>query len=101
MPFQIILMYNVQIYNVLNARYRRKLFYISTMIKISKIISILCAIYYDAKPWREVKQNNCEVKYFRRRGDSLKQLFVRGYFGCLDTIIYRVKMMCSSGFGAE
>ena len=48
-------MYNVQIYNVLNARYRRKLFYISTMIKIPKIISILCVIYYDAKPWREVK----------------------------------------------
>lgn len=55
MPFQMILMYKVQIYNVLNARYRRKLFYISTMIKISKIISILCVIYYDAKPWREVK----------------------------------------------
>lgn len=55
MPFQIILVHNVQIYNVLYATYRIKLFYISTMIKISKIISILCAIYYDAKPWREVE----------------------------------------------
>ena len=48
-------MYNVQIYNVLYATYRIKLFYISTMVKISRIITILCAIYYNAKPWREVK----------------------------------------------
>ena len=55
MPFQIILMYNVQIYNVLYATYRIKLFYISTVLILNGIILVLCRFYHNVKSWCVVK----------------------------------------------
>lgn len=45
MPFQIILVYNVQIYNVLYATYRIKLFYISIVVILNGIILVLCRFF--------------------------------------------------------
>jgi hypothetical protein len=67
MPFQIILVYNVQIYNVLYATYRIKLFCISIVLILNGIILALCRFYHNVKSWCVVKKNNSGVKYFNRQ----------------------------------
>lgn len=71
MPFQIILVYNVQIYNVLYATYGIKLFYISIVLILNGIILALCRFYHKKRAWCEEKKNNSGVKYFNCKMDSL------------------------------
>lgn len=71
MPFQIILVHNVQIYNALYAMYRIKLFYISIVLILNGIILALCRFYHKKRAWYEVKKNNSGVKYFNRQVNIL------------------------------
>ena len=60
-------MYNVQIYTVIYAMYRIKLFYISIVLILNEIILALCRFYHKKRAWYVVKKNNDEVKYFNRQ----------------------------------